>query len=78
MPAQLSQFWKWRVKEGYGVGTGASGIVGIIYRHRKVTSTKTNYSPDPEDKIDVPSAKQTGGSPPTSTALPAKFRAIIS
>jgi hypothetical protein len=32
MPAQLSQFWKWRLKERGCVGLVVSGIAATIYR----------------------------------------------
>jgi hypothetical protein len=35
MPAQLSQFWKWRLNDRGCVGLVASGIAAIIYTRRE-------------------------------------------
>jgi hypothetical protein len=44
MPAQLSQFWKWRLKERGSVGLVASGIAATICR--RLEKTRRNGSSD--------------------------------
>jgi hypothetical protein len=73
MPAQLSQFWKWRLKERRGVATGASGIVGIIYK----CLDRTELIADPGHNIYIQSAYQTAVRRPIPRQFAQKFTALF-